>query len=512
MRSFIKIIIVLAFFLPVIVGCDQCAEQPIQSKTEPPSSAEHKQSEVKPNEFIVESPLKGLLKSENEGPFFGDFSEMKRKRSIRALVTYSKTDFFIHNGQIKGLQAELLQAYEDEINEGIKKESEKIRITYIPVTFDQLIPALQAGYGDIAAALLTKTPERLEKVDFTSNEKADVSEVLVRNKSAAPISSLEGLSGKTVYVLRNSSYAEHLRGFNERLPQGLPPVDVVEAESKLLSEDILEIVNAGIFNYTIVDDYKAELWAGVLPQLQIERAVRLTEGNSVGWAIRKNTPQLQKSLNRFIAKRVKKGSLLGNILIKRYLISEKWITNPLLHTDKDRLVRLMPLFTKYAEKYQLDPIALAAQAFQESGLKQATKSHRGAVGVMQLLPSTASDKNVAIEQIDDIEHNIHAGAKYMAFLRKRYVSDDNVSALDQMLLSLAAYNAGPGNLRKMRKLADEMGLDRNQWFGNVELAAAKIIGNETVQYVSNIYKYYTAYNLSKSLYTERVQLLDKVIN
>ena len=68
----------------------------------------------------------------------------------------------------------------------------------------------------------------------------------------------------------------------------------------------------------------------------------------------------------------------------------------------------------------MDPTLLAAQGFQESRLDQSVRSHVGAIGVMQLLPSTAEDKNVAIPNIDELEPNIEAGAKYMAFLKERY--------------------------------------------------------------------------------------------
>jgi membrane-bound lytic murein transglycosylase MltF len=76
---------------------------------------------------------------------------------------------------------------------------------------------------------------------------------------------------------------------------------------------------------------------------------------------------------------------------------------------------------------------------------------------------------------------------------------------NRTLMAFAAYNAGPGNLRKFRKLAQESGLDPNIWFGNVEHAAADIVGRETVQYVANIYKYYVAYRLA----TERAQKRSK---
>jgi membrane-bound lytic murein transglycosylase MltF len=137
-----------------------------------------------------------------------------------------------------------------------------------------------------------------------------------------------------------------------------------------------------------------------------------------------------------------------------------------------------------------------AQGYQESRLDQSTRSSAGAVGVMQLLPSTASDKNVGITEIENIENNIHAGAKYMRFIRDRYFSDSNMSPTDQTMFSFAAYNAGPARVTKLRKEAAELGLDPDVWFQNVEVIAAKRIGRETVQYVSNIYKYWVAYKLT----------------
>jgi len=495
----------------LITGCDSSENQsipPDQAKaiTQPASSTvtpeEQPSTELIPN---------GILSTKKLEPFWGDLDEMKERKLIRALVTYSKTDFFIHNGKIKGLQAELLQSYEDYLNKGIKKEIDKTKVVYIPVTFDQLIPSLVAGKGDISAALLTATSERKKQIDFTRSKYSEVSEVIVRHKTAPIISSLEELSGKTILVLKGSSYAEHLHQLNKQPPFREKAIHIIEADSTLLSEDVLEIINAGIYNYTIIDDYKAKLWIKALSNLEIVEEISLSKKNSLGWGVRKQTPLLQDSLNEFIHSNVKKGSLLGNILIKRYLGSTKRITNPLLDLERDRLIRLLPYFEKYAEKYRLDPLALAAQAYQESQLKQDTRSHKGAIGVMQLLPSTAADPNVNIKGIDKVANNINAGAKYMDFLSRHYLPSKEITPINRFLLSLAAYNAGPGNLRKMQKLTTKMGLDPNVWFGNVEIAAGRIIGRETVNYVSNIYKYYTIYNLSKLIYTERVQTLQKYV-
>ena len=160
--------------------------------------------------------------------------------------------------------------------------------------------------------------------------------------------------------------------------------------------------------------------------------------------------------------------------------------------------RQIHLFQQYGDTYGFDPLLIAAQGYQESKLDQSVRSPAGAIGVMQLLPSTAADPNVGISNIEELEPNIHAGAKYLRFLRDRYFSDTTMSELNQTLFSFAAYNAGPARVRKMRDKAREAGLDPNIWFKNVELIAAREIGRETVQYVSNIYKYYVAYSLVNS--------------
>ncbi|WP_419603600.1 transglycosylase SLT domain-containing protein [Thiolapillus sp.] len=204
--------------------------------------------------------------------------------------------------------------------------------------------------------------------------------------------------------------------------------------------------------------------------------------------MRKSNPLLADDLRKFW-KKVQKGSLLGNMLIKRYYKSTRWIKNPGREQARKKFAHLLKLFEKYGGKYGFDALALAAQGYQESELNQQRKSHRGAVGIMQLLPSTAADKNVGIRDISTEENNIHAGAKYMAFLRDRYFSDPAIKPDDRMAFAWAAYNAGPAKVRKMRAKAKAMGLNPNVWFGNVEIAAGKIVGRETVRYVANIYKY-----------------------
>ena len=155
------------------------------------------------------------------------------------------------------------------------------------------------------------------------------------------------------------------------------------------------------------------------------------------------------------------------------------------------------LFQEYGDRYAFDWLMVMSQAYQESRLDQSLRSHAGAIGVMQLLPSTAKDKNVNVGDITELENNIHAGNKYLRFIRDRYFESEPMDDLNKTLFAFASYNAGPARVSRLRTEAEQQGLDPNVWFDNVESVAAQRIGRETVDYVSNIYKYWIAYRLSR---------------
>jgi len=441
-----------------------------------------------------------------EQRFTGDLPEIRKRGELRLLVVFNSTDFFFtENGTPKGLQVAYATEYDKHLNAGIKKHAEQIRIKYIPTTFDRLLSDLEAGRGDIAADMLTITPEREKRVAFATGGAMKVDELLVTHKDVSGIAKLEDLAGRSVYVLRGSSYAEHLRGLNaEFKKKGLKAIDIQEADSRLHAADILDMVNAGAVEMTVIDDFEAKLWAKVLPDIRVLDQVKVSQGNRIGWAVRKDNPELLKSLNG-LAPKVKKGTLMGNMLFKRYYQNTQWINNPISEQEREKLRGLVRLFRKYADQYEFDLFAVLAQAYQESQLNHQAKSHVGAVGIMQLLPSTAADPNVGIPDISKLENNIHAGVKYMNFLRERYFSDPQIKEEDRVALAWAAYNAGPARVRSMRKLAEEMGLDPNVWFNNVEVAAGKLVGRETVHYVGNIFKYYVAYSLVKDRLNDLIQ-------
>jgi membrane-bound lytic murein transglycosylase MltF len=428
-----------------------------------------------------------------------DLKAMRKRGVIRVLVTYKRTDYFVVNGQQRGFEYELMEQFERSVNKGDKKGQLHLNIVYIPVPFDSLITNLVKGRGDIAAAGLTITPDRRKKVAFSTPYVRDISEVIVTTKSDQSIRSTEDLSGRVVYVLNGSSYVQHLARLSEKFKNdGRPPVYIVEADPYLATEDILELVNAGIVEVTVADDHIARLWSGVLPNIAVHKNITVNTSGQIAWAVRKNNPDLLANLDDFLRSH-RKGTKIGNVLFKRYYENTRWIQNPLSKSSQDKLEQYHALFQKYANEYDFDWLLIAALAFQESRLDPKKQSHRGAVGIMQIKPATAKDKHVKIDDVYKLENNVHAGVKYLAFLRDRYFTSPEFEHGASVHFSLAAYNAGPAKVRKMRARAKTMGLNPDIWFQNVERAAQQMVGSETTRYVANVYKYYLAYTLLSNL-------------
>ncbi len=425
----------------------------------------------------------------------GDFDGMVTRRKIRALVVFNKMMYFLDGPIQHGASYELLKEFERFVNERLNTKTLQIHVIFIPVTRDQLIPALLDGRGDIAAANLTVTDERTKLVDFSDPILKGVSEVLVTGPAAPPVSNLNELSGKEIYVRRSSSYFTSLQRLNASFKQKkMPAVELILADENLEDSDLLEMTNAGLIPMVTVDNHKAQFWQEIFDDISVHSDITVNSGGKIAWAFRKDSPNLKKTINAFVVSH-KKGTLMGNILYKRYLRENKWARNALTDVELSKFNDTVELFKRYAGRYDFDWLMLAALGYQESGLDQTKRSHTGAVGVMQILPTTAADPNVGITNIEELEGNIHAGTKYLRFLRDRYFNDKDIDPLNRMLFTFAAYNAGPAKLARLRNEAAKMGLDRRKWFRNVEVIAAKRIGRETVQYVSNIYKYYVTYSL-----------------
>ncbi|MCF8044300.1 MAG: lytic transglycosylase F [Desulfarculaceae bacterium] len=433
------------------------------------------------------------LDSHMSKSYTDDLSGLLERKFIRVLTTLNRTNFFVSDGHLVGYEYSLLKGYEHFLNRSAGKRDLKVVLEFIPVSRDELIPKLIEGYGDIAAAGLTITEKRKKQAAFTDPYLKNVNEVVVTNRQAGILEKLADLSGKRVYVRKSSSYFESLERLNRRLKKaGRKPVRIELLSEELETESILEMVNSGALDITVADSHIADAWSGVLENIEIHDTMRLREGSEIAWMVRKENPELRKSLNQFI-KTHKKGTMLGNIYFKRYFEQAGKLDNPKDPENWEKLKQYKSVIQKYAKQYEFDWLLILAVAFQESGLDHSKKSGAGAVGLMQVLPSTAKDKKIDISNIRHVENNVHAGVKYLAFLRDHYYSKEEMRPQDRVRMTLAAYNAGPAKIRRVRAKAAQMGLDQNRWFRNAEIAALRLIGQETVQYVSNINKYYVLY-------------------
>ena len=441
-------------------------------------------------------PLSDIVK-----PWTGDLGGMVERRMIRVLTTYSRTQYFIDRGTPRGTAYDQGRLLEDALNAKITANHMKIQMQFVPLSRDELIPALLAGKGDIVMADLTVTPERRAQVEFTEPWIAGVEEIVVTGPNAAPVASADDLSGREVFVRASSSYYRSLLALNERLVKvGKSPVTLTPAPEELEDEDLLEMANAGLVDALVVDNHKAWFWQRVWPALKLYPAASLRTGGEIAWAIRKDSPQLKGALNEFLAKNGR-DSLNARMIFRRYLMNTQYVKGAAADRARERFLALVALFRRYGSQYNMDWMLMAAQGYQESRLDHAAKSHVGAIGVMQVMPATGKEMNVG--DITGLESNIHAGVKLMRRYVDRYYANEPMDETNKVLFAFAAYNAGPSRVRSLRREAQTRGLDPMVWFNNVERIASERIGRETVTYVSNIYKYYVTYLLIQGEYLQR---------
>jgi len=448
-----------------------------------------------------------ILEHVNEA-WTGDLDGMVERGFVRILTVHNPLFFTFDGVDQRGLATELAGAFE----EHLAKEIGRVRsptVVLIPVARDELLSGLVEGRGDLAAANLTITPEREKIVAFSTPTYPEISELVVTGPAAPDVSSFDDLVDPGLHLRRSSSYFDHMQALNaKRRESGKTAVPVRPTDEYLEDYDLLDMVNAGVIPAIVVDSHKATFWAQVFPKIVVHGDLAIHTGNEVGWALRKNSPKLQKSIDAF-AKTVRKGTLLGNMALKRYLSNADWIDNALSSEHRKRFEQTASLIQRYAAEYDFDWLMIAAQGYQESRFDQSKRSPAGAVGIMQVLPSTAADPAVGIPDISTAENNIHAGVKYLGWLRDRYFSSSEVAPLDRILLSFAAYNAGPGNVARARKKTAQLGLDPNRWFGHVEVGMYRSVSGEPVSYVRNIYKYYVTYSGLQETRLERDKALQR---
>jgi membrane-bound lytic murein transglycosylase MltF len=460
-----------------------------QSESKPQSPTTNTHSASSQSTAALELPVKFERHT-------GDLDGMVKRRQIRVLVVPSRSGFFYDKGRPEGIYYEAFDEFQRFVNNKYKSRSLKINVTYLPMRLDQLQQALLQGVGDVIGFPLIVTPERQQIALFTTPIDSDVKQVIVTGPTLSNITSLEDLSGKEVYANPLTVYYENLRHLNEVLENaGKPPILVKAADPNLNDEDLLEMVNAGLIPATVTITIRARFWSQVFTHLTVHPNIVVKEEGQLAWATRKDSPQLRELLDEFI-KGHALGTSFGNTLARRYAQNTKWVRDATSTEEMAKFQAYVRYFQKYAAEYNFDYLMLIAQGYQESLLDQSRRNPSGAVGIMQVIPKYAAAPPISISHVEIAQYNIEAGAKILRNIADTYFNDPKLDTLNKTLMVFASYNAGPTRIARLRKEALAEGLDPNQWFGNVELVVAKEIGQETVQYVSNIYKYYVAYKLT----------------
>ncbi len=433
---------------------------------------------------------------------------LRRLRTIRVLVPYSRTLYFVDKGRERGVTAETLREFERFVNRKLKTRIHPVTVVMIPVTRLQLIDDLLAGHGDIAAGNITVTPEREAVVAFSMPIYQDVREILVTGPGAPPIQNLDDLAGQEIAVKQSSSFHASLLAANARLAMdGKPAIDIRRLPEDLETEDILDMVNAGLLPMTVIDAHIGRLWAPVLKNLVLREDIVLRGDAIIAYAMRKENPRLRQLVDEFIADRLSKASQFDRN-IHAYARRARQLANNRVGAEHERFKKTLELFRRYGQRYGFNPLMLAAQGFQESNLDQNARSRMGAIGVMQLLPSTGAEMEVG--DIRKLEPNIHAGTKYLDMLMRKYFQNTELDAQNRALFAFASYNIGPNRMNRLRQEARKIGLNPNTWFDNVEIVASRRVGIEPILYVRNIYKYFVAYQLDQEGEERRRQALESL--
>lgn len=429
-----------------------------------------------------------VLKASSTLAVAGEFDAQNPPERIRVLVGLGASTYFLKDGRPHGLEYALLSELESELNRGRAKGLAPIRLQFIPIEAGELIPALLAGKGDMAAGLIPLTEGARSIVSYSDPYATD-QWCLVSHKDS-PISRLEDLAEQPL-LLSSASLGKRLLDAHSGLNLSLEEPPIGSSVEMLLAE-----INAGKSSYTLASKAILDLWAPRFKSLKIGSC--LNEKVSLTWAVRPSDEGLLQLINRYIASK-KIPIEKATSLTQRYLTLDAKVARSEKIAPIDKLGFFMPMFQSIAAANNLDWMLLAAIGQKESKLNPVTRKN-GPTGVMQVNPSTA--RAMGVSDPHGNEGNITAAAKYLAHLRKMY-SQQGISEENQLYFMIAAYNAGEGRLQQIRSRTKAQGLDPNVWVGNVEKVALNQVSKGMVDYVSTVNRFYLAYQSAEKTNAKR---------
>jgi membrane-bound lytic murein transglycosylase F len=436
--------------------------------------------------FLIESAMTSF----KDNTYKADLDDIVQKDVLRVLTRNTATTYFIYRGEQLGFEYELMKDFAK--SQGVRLE------LVIPPDREALARYLAEGKGDLVAAGLTVTDERKKEFDFSSAYN-HVSELLVVPVKDTASQSIADFKGKKIAVRKSSSYFESLTALKEK--NGF---EIELVPETMETEEILEAVADGKYAATVADSNIVEVELTYADKL---RSVGpLGAPKDLGWMIRKDQPKLKAALDAYIKKNYK--GLFYNMMVNKYFKNAKQMaaaTSSDRSDVKGKISEWDGLAKKYATMYEFDWRLVLAQMYQESHFDVKAKSWVGALGLMQVMPGTAKDLKIA--DVTDPDQGVQAGVKLMARYANLFNSP-KVKEKDRLRFALAAYNCGPGHVYDARRIAEDMKLDPNKWFKNVEKAMLALSKpeyakkarygycrcTEPVNYVSEIQTRYDSYS------------------
>ncbi len=419
------------------------------------------------------------------------YEQMLARGEIRVAIPYGRTTYVDARKNIMGFSPELSKYLGEFLSAKYKK---RINVKLVPTVPGQLLTKIDNNQADVVVDYFQ------EHLAHSKSQKYLVFEhpryenyVVVSNMQSKPINNLHDLSGQIICAGR-LTHTVALESLNKDLAQD-KQINIFRDRLILSDEDLLQMTDAGLIEYVWVARWKAELWQPLLRNIQIHERTTTPGGSPGDLVFYKNNHELAKDIIDFV-----NSPYLDKALIeyrkKDFAYRKNALKNPVAKAEWQRFESMREYFRKYGNEQRLDPLFLAGLGFQESMLNQGAVSPVGAIGVMQLMPQTGASMKVG--DIRELQPNIHAGTKYINSLLYTMSLDESLPHSERAFFAVAAYNAGPNNIRKARELAAKMGFDPNKWFYNVEMATAKLVGPETFLYVRNVYKYYITYDVWQS--------------
>jgi membrane-bound lytic murein transglycosylase MltF len=419
-----------------------------------------------------------------------DLAAIRSSKVLRVLVNQSRNSSGDVQGEEIGVEYHRLQAFEKYLNSH-SRDGQQITFKIIPKAKTQLLSALRRGEGDLVAPGELLDSTGVKGVEASAPIVSQVPLVLIGVKGERAFKHVEQLSGRTLSLSAGSAADEAVHQLNQRLAlRKLPPVKIEWVDPSLAVEDVLEMVQAGIFHLTVVEQPIAERWVRVMPKLRVDRALTLSTGSDMNWYVRQDASVLHATIDSFL--KTYRAPANQDVAFQKAYKNLYRVHNPLARADRQRLEELRPMLQRHADAQGMDWLNLAALAFKESALDPGAKGSGGATGLLQITPSAA--QRVGVGNIQTADNNVQAGAKYLALIRRKFFAGPRFNERERMAFTLAAYNLGPERVQGMRVEAKRRGLNPDQWFFQTERVAMEQAGMGVVSYVNSVNKYYLAFD------------------